>query len=269
MTATILERSGDQLGDFLPGLAGALVLALVGLFVAALLGRLTRAALIRLKVDDGAERIGLSAILERAGLGDSLAKLVGRAVRISVSVVVLFAALSLLGLAFLSQSLNEGVLFIPRVLTALVLLLAGLVLGALVGQCVERTSAQMDLPLPLAPIAQAVVIIFFGITAAAQVGVAIAPLMLVVTVGLIAVTATLALAFGLGSQQIARSLTATRYARADFAVGQTIRIGDLRGRIIRIESTATVLRNGQDEVRIPNHVLIEGVVIIETSGDTL
>ena len=124
----------------------------------------------------------------------------------------------------------------------------------------------MDLPLPLATIGQVVVIVFFCITAAAQVGVAIAPLMLIVTVALIAVTATLALAFGLGSQQIARSLTATRYARADFAVGQTIRLGDLRGRIVRIDSTATVLRDGQEEVRIPNHLLIEGVVIIETSG---
>ena len=269
MTASILEKSGDQLGDFLPRLGGALALALVGLLVAALLGRLTRAALIRLKFDVGAERIGLSAILERAGLGDSPARLVGTAVRISVSVVVLFAALSLLGLAFLSQSLNEGVLFIPRLLTAMILVFAGLVLGALVRDWLERTSAQMDLPLPLATIGQVVVIVFFCITAAAQVGVAIAPLMLIVTVALVAVTATLALAFGLGSQQIARSLTATRYARADFAVGQTIRLGDLRGRIVRIDSTATVLRDGQEEVRIPNHLLIEGVVIIETSDENV
>ena len=269
MTASILDKSGDQLGDFLPRLGGALARALVGLLLAALLGRLTRAALIRLKFDVGAERIGLSAILERAGLGDSPARLVGTAVRISVSVVVLFAALSLLGLAFLSQSLNEGVLFIPRLLTAMILVFAGLVLGALVRDWLERTSAQMDLPLPLATIGQVVVIVFFCITAAAQVGVAIAPLMLIVTVALIAVTATLALAFGLGSQQIARSLTATRYARADFAVGQTIRLGDLRGRIVRIDSTATVLRDGQEEVRIPNHLLIEGVVIIETSDENV
>lgn len=267
MTASILEQSGDQLGHFLPRLGGAVVLAVAGIIIAALLGRLTRAALRKLKVDEGAGRIGLTDMLERAGLGDSLAKLVGHAVRISITVVVLFAALSLLGLEFLSQSLNEGVLFIPRVLTALILILAGLVLGALLGRWLERTSAQMDLPVPLAPIAQAVVIIFFGLTAAAQVGVTTAPIMLIVTVALIAVTGTLALAFGLGSQQIARSLTAARYARSDFAVGQTIRLGDLRGRIVRIDSTTTVLRNEDEEVRIPNHLLIEGVVIVETPDE--
>ena len=265
MIATVLDRAGDQLGEFLPRLGGALVLAFVGLVIAAILGRLVTAALRKLNLDVASERLGLSRIIERAGLGDSLAKLVGRAIRISVTIVVLFAALSLLGLAFLSQSLNEGVLFIPRILTALVLILMGLVLGGFVRDWLERTSAQMDLPVPVAPIGQVIVVIFFGLTAAAQVGVTIAPVMLIVTVALVSITGMLALAFGLGSQQIARSLTAARYARADFSVGQTIRVGAIRGRIVRIDSTATVLQNEDEEVRVPNHLLIEGVVIVETS----
>ena len=76
-------------------------------------------------------------------------------------------------------------------------------------------------------------------------------------------TATVALAFGLGSREIARSLSAARYARADFSVGETVRVGELRGRIERIDSAATVLRVGDDRIRVPNRVLIEGVVTVE------
>src|SRR3712207_8325441 len=52
----------------------------------------------------------------------SLAGLVARAVRIAIVFLVVFAALSLLGLEFLSDSLNGVILFLPRVFIALALL---------------------------------------------------------------------------------------------------------------------------------------------------
>ncbi len=263
MTATVLTQAGDQLGVFLPRLAGAIVLAIAGFLVAALLGRIVRRALIGLGVDSASARIGLPAVLERAQLGDSLSRLIGRAVRLSIIVVVLFASLSLLGLGFLSQALNEAVLFIPRLLIALALVLIGVVAGGFARERIERTSVQMDLPIAIAPVAQAVIIVLFGLTAALQVGISTGPILLILTIGLIAITATVALAFGLGSREIARSLSAARYARADFSVGETVRVGELRGRIERIDSAATVLRVGDDRIRVPNRVLIEGVVTVE------
>lgn len=269
MTATVLEQAGNQLGSFLPRLAGAILLAVAGIIFAILAGRLVRLTATKLGLDDGAERVGLADVLDRAGLGRSLARLAGRVVRISLIVVVLFAALSLLGLQFLSAALNEGVLFIPRVLLALVLLLAGIVLGAFAREWIERTSAQMDLPVAMGPVAQVIVIGFFALTAAAQIGVSIAPVMLILTVGLIAATAAISLSFGLGSKEIARSLSAARYARADFAVGQTVRVGELRGTIERIDSAATLLRSGGDRIRIPNHLLVEGAVTVEGAEEDL
>jgi len=266
--ATVLDRAGDQLGQFLPRFGGAIVLIVGGFVVAALLGRLCRTALVKVGLDAGSRRVGLTKVLDRAGLGDSPAKLAGRVVRLSIIAVALFAALSLLGLEFLSQALNEGVLFIPKLLIALLLILAGVVLGAFVRERVERTSAQMDLPISIGPVLQLIVVAFFGLTAAAQIGVSIAPIMLVLGVALLAVTVTLALAFGLGGREIARSLSAARYARADFAVGQTVRVGELRGTIERIDSAATALRSGAGErTRVPNHLLVEGIVTIEDAGD--
>ena len=45
--ATVIDRAGDQLGDFLPRLAGALILLVVGLLFAIVLGRITRRLLVR------------------------------------------------------------------------------------------------------------------------------------------------------------------------------------------------------------------------------
>ena len=264
-TATVLERAGDQLGEFLPRFGGALLLLIAGLIIAAILGRLVRSALVRLGLDRLVERWGVSEMLARAGLGRSPAGLIAVAVRLSVTVIAIFAALSLLGLQFLSDSLNEGIIFIPRLLTGIFLLLVGVVLGAQVRAWVERTSVQIDFPVSIGPIAQGLVIVLFGLCAAAQVGVALAPLTAILGIALTAVAVTLSLAFGLGSREIARALTAARYARADFAAGETIRVGELRGTIEQIDSAATTLRAGNERIRIPNHVLIEGVVIVESS----
>jgi hypothetical protein len=231
--------------------------------VARIVGRVVRRALERVGLDRASEGWGVPAILQRAGLGRSLSRLVGLAVRIMLAVVVLFAALSLLGLMFLSTSLNEGILFLPKLLLGAALLLAGLVLAALARERVERTSVQLDLPIAIGPVVQGIIIVVFVITAAAQVTVSIVLLMVILAIGLSAVAVTLALAFGLGTRDIARALSSSRYTRAALSPGQTIRVGEVRGTIERMEPMATVLRDGRDTIRIPNNVLIEQIVVIE------
>jgi len=269
MTATVVDRAGEQLGDFLPRLGGALVLLVAGLLIAAVLGRLVRGALTRLGLDRLAERLGAADTLSRAGLGGSVSRLAGAAVRLSVSVIAVFGALSLLGLEFLSDSLNEGILYIPRLISALFLVLLGLVLGALARAWVERTAAQMDFPVALGPVVQAVILVIAVLCAAVQLGIAIGTLTTLVEIILAAVAATVALAFGLGGREIGRALTATRYARADFAVGQTIRLGELRGTIRQIDSVATTLSTGTETIRIPNNLLVERVVIVEEGDEPM
>jgi small-conductance mechanosensitive channel len=261
--ATVLDEAGNQLGGFIPRLGGALALLVVGIILARVFARLLRRGLRMAGLDSTADRLGVADVLERAGLGRSLAHVLAVAVRISLTVVVVFAALSLLGLQFLSQSLNEGVLFLPKVLAALALVLIGVVLAAFVRERVERTATQWDLPVPLGPVFQGVVLAIFIITAAAQLTISTALLMVLVAILLAAVTAPFAIAFGLGGRDVARSLSAGRYVRAAFSEGQMIRIDDIRGRVERIEPSATVLRTPTETIRVPNHVLLDRTVVIE------
>ena len=262
LATSILEQAGESLGGFLPQLAGALALLLVGLLVARLVGRLVRRALRAAGVDDLGARWRVSDTLARAGVSPSLAQVVGTAVTIVLSVIVVFAALTLLGLEPLSESLNEAVLFLPNVLVALTLMLAGVILAGLVRERVDRLTYQMDFPVPLGQLAQAATLALFAITAAAQVGVSAEVLTLVIAIVLAAVAATFAIAFGLGGREVARALNAGRFVRAAFVVGDNIRVGDLSGQIVVIDTDATVLRTSDGRVRVPNHMLVESVVTI-------
>jgi Conserved TM helix/Mechanosensitive ion channel len=265
--ASVINRAGDTLGEFLPQLAGALILLVVGLLLAKLGGWLVRRGLRAAGVDDLAERWRVNETLARAGLQGSLAGVTAVAVRIILSVIVVFAALMLLGLEPLSQSLNEALLFLPKVIAAAVIVLAGVVLAGLVRERVDRLTYQMDFPVPLGQLAQIATLAIFAITAAAQVGVSAGVLVLVVAIVLAAVAGTFAIAFGLGGREVARALNAGRFVREAYEVGQTIQVGEWRGRIVAIEPDATVLGTDDGRVRVPNHLLLESVVRIQGGAE--
>jgi small-conductance mechanosensitive channel len=265
MIASVISRAGDQLGDYLPRIAGALLLLIVGLLAAIVLGRLTRRLLGRAGLDRLADRSGTTELLGQAGLPSSVSGLVGTAVRLTIVVIAVFASLTLLGFAFLSDSLNQGIVYIPRLLVAMALVLIGVVLGAFARAWIERASAQLDFPVALGPAVQVLVIVLFALCAAVQAGVTVAPLTAIALILLAAGAFTLALAFGFGAREMARSLTSGRYARADFEVGQTIRVGDVRGEIVSIEPAATTLKTGTETVRVPNSLLVERMVFVEAA----
>jgi small-conductance mechanosensitive channel len=260
---TILDQAGATVGGFLPRLAGALILLVVGVLASSLVRRLLAGALRAARVDDAGERLGVAAVLERFGLGRSLSSLIARAVRIALLVVVVFAALSLLGLQFLSASLNAGILFLPRLLVAMVLLLAGVVLAELARRHVDRLAGQMDLPGPLGVLAEVAIVAVFGVTALAQLGVPVSVLLLIVGLLLAAVALTFALAFGIGGQAMAREVSARRYVENAYKVGEEISLGEVRGRVSAFEATCTVLEApGGNRVRVPNSQLVSGIVIV-------
>jgi small-conductance mechanosensitive channel len=260
---SILGQAGQDLGAFLPRLAGAVALLVIGLLITRLLARLLLRALQAAGVDGLAERAGITSVLQTSGLGASLAGVIARAARIFMTIVVIFAALSLLGLQFLSVSLNQAILALPRIFIAAGLLLGGAVVAGMARQRTDRLTYQLDFPVPLGQIAQIAVLGIFVIIAAAEVGISTTILLVLIAVLLAAVSGTFTLAFGLGSREVARALSAGRYLRHDYHVGQEIAFGEVRGRITRIHSTSTMLDAGEGRsIRVPNHLLIDSIVTI-------
>jgi small-conductance mechanosensitive channel len=259
-TSTLLHQATNGVGAFLPRLAGALALLVIGLLLAGLIRRILLKLLSAVGVDALAERTGVSEVLARAGLGRSLEQVLAAAIRIALVIVVIFAALSLLGLQFLSQSLNEGVLLLPQLLVAAALLLAGVVLGGFARTRVERLAFQLDFPVPLGYLAQVAVIAVFAISAAAQIAIATAVLMMLAGIVLAGVVAALALAFGLGGKDFARALSAGRHVVSAYQVGEEITVAGERGTIAAIQGATTVLYTEDGRVHVPNHLLLESIV---------
>ena len=261
MIATIFDTAGDRIGEFLPRIGGALLVLIVGLIVVRLLTAGIRRGLMKIGVDRVSERVGAADLLARGGLDRSLSRLVAAVLRITLSVAVILAALAISGLAVLQDAVNEAVLFLPQLLAALAIGFGGLVLAGIVRERADRMAFQMDLGGPVGSLAQATVLAITAIMVLAQLGISTQILTVLAAIAVGGAVLGLALAFGLGSREVARYISAGRYVTATYQVGQQVRVAGAEGEIVALESACTVLRRVDGAtLRVPHHLFLRDVV---------
>ena len=101
----VLELGGGLLvADLVVGIVLVLVVRsivgkvlVLGVVAARIVGRLLERGLRRAGLDDLVQRFGVGEVLEKAKLGSSLSRLIGRAVRLGLTAVVVFAGLRCCG----------------------------------------------------------------------------------------------------------------------------------------------------------------------------
>lgn len=265
-TSSALAQVATSLGakayDYLPKVLGALLLLLLGLVVARLLRAVaTRAALGIDRLLQGLANPG-GVVSPRVGTGS--ARIFGDIVFWVVALCFVAAATQVLGLQVFSQWMSEVVRYLPTILVGGLIIGAGVLLANLARDVVVATSttttvAQRAL---LGRIVQAVILGTAILVGAEQVGIKVT--FLVILAGALGgvFAATIAVSVSLGARHYVADLIGARRARAAFAIGQTIRVGALQGRILDINAVSVVLEVSDGRAVLPASQLIEQAVII-------
>jgi MFS family permease len=249
--------------DFLPRLAAALAVLVLGLLASRYLARFLARLMLKAKIDQMGEKVGLGDSLARVGLGRSVSTLIAGIVRIFLSLFVIVTAVGLLGVETLEEPINEFILFLPRLLVAIAIVFLGVVIAGYVGDWVTRLTSQMGIEGPLGTLAGALVVAVFVVVAAAQAGIPTSLFIVLIAILAGAAALTVALAFGLGGRAVAQQITAGRYLGEDLELGQSIRVADVEGRITRFESSYVLLEGANgDTIRVPNSAVLNSVVVV-------
>ena len=209
---TVLTGSIQQLWTGLlhkvPAILAALFLLLIGMVVA----RGLRAAVVKfltvVRVDQYTDKIRLNELLSRLGLGRSPAFAIGFLIYWLVILVFLVSAANAVHLTVVSQLLQQFVLFIPKVIGALVVVAGGLLFGHFLGEIVLNAAIANDLRggMALSKIARFVVMGFAAIMALEQIGIDTTILTSSVQIILAAIGLGAAIAFGLGGRDAAAEM---------------------------------------------------------------
>ncbi|MBI4256984.1 hypothetical protein HY733_03895 [Candidatus Uhrbacteria bacterium] len=188
---------------YLPNLLGAIIVFLIGVIVAVVLRRLVVQIIGLLRIDDLAKRLEITAQFERAGLRLHIGALLGWIVKWFFIIIALIAATDILGWDQVTDYLAQVVLFIPNVIIAVIILLAGILLGNFVQNVVKSAveAAQLASAEFLSGVAKWAILVFTLMAALVQLQIA-PELIRVLFTGLVAMLALAGgLAFGLGGKE--------------------------------------------------------------------
>ncbi len=128
-----------KVGAFLPDLFAALIILVVGWIGCKIAKRVAVRLLKVCRFDTLAEKSGFDKILERGGIQQSSAEILGLLLFWFLFLIVIVATLDTLGLPGVTETLNTIYLYIPKVVAALVMLILGLYLANFI-ETVTRTS---------------------------------------------------------------------------------------------------------------------------------
>jgi len=262
-----LSNAGTKIIAYIPRLLTAAIVLIIGWLTA----RLLKAIIVRLVR-------GLDNLWHKYIIRKELAevqhrypptKVVGE---ISFWLIVLFfASLSaeILGLAAFVSWISQVVSFFPLLIAGFVIIVAGFILSSLVRELVASAavsagSTQAEL---LGRVTQVIILVIAIVIGVDQIGIDITFLSIIAAILLSATLGAVAIAFGIGAKKHVENIISGHNVRRRYRSGDTIKIRDIEGKIVKIGSTEIVIDAAEGQVSVPTSLFNkETAVLIEREG---
>lgn len=245
---------------YLPQALGALAIVAVGIVLAFLIRPTTVFVLRRLRFDSACDRVGITTLMRESGVGDSPSRFAGTVVFWAIILFAVLASLGPLGLDSLADTFNQIVLYVPRILVAVLIVLLGTSAAGVVAGLARRGLVELGVSRtgPFATLARFAVIFVSAVLAANVLGIEATILISIAIIVLGGVVLTAALALGLGLRQLSQNVAAGRYLAEGIEEGDEISVNGVSGIVERIGHAMTTIRATDDEVHlIPNSHFLE------------
>lgn len=216
MQDSLANRLNDGIAEimrFLPRLAAALGILMVGFAIAKMIERGTDLALHRIGFDRWMREGGVTEALERAGTSLDPSTVLAKLMFWTVMLLVILLGANALGVDAVSTLFAELLNYIPSVIAAVIVLVLGLLLGEFLKDLVLASAGGLRAGHNLARAAKAAVILLASFMALDQLEIAqdIVLVFFIAVVGAAALAA--GIAFGLGGREVAAEITRDYYER--------------------------------------------------------
>ncbi|MGB5178417.1 MAG: hypothetical protein WBP44_06775 [Gammaproteobacteria bacterium] len=247
-----VSRVAIQILEYLPAVLGAVVLLLVGWGVARLLRyatkKLAEKTVVRL-----AHTRPMDTRVQQPRAYSAAPAIASRIVFWVVLLFFVFAASEVLELKVISSLLGSVTAYLPRLFAGLLILFIGLWLAEATRAVIRRSSTGMGIEQGdiLGRLGQILVLLIVISVAAGQIGIDNTLLVALVAILFGVLFGAIALAFSLGARTTIANLLAAQSIAQVYSPGDTVRIGQLEGKILRISRANVILETHEGQTLIP------------------
>jgi hypothetical protein len=201
-----LQKCLEKIMAFLPNLLTSLVLLIAGIIIGLVVKIIFSKFFKAVGLDGFAARFGFPDLLKKGGIREPLSLLLSKF--IGGIIVLVFAILSMRALEVLTveKLLEKFLLYLPNILVALLILLSGYLLGNFFGRAalIAAVNAGMRLSRLVGAFVKYTIIILSATMALEHVGIGKETVEIAFAIVFGGVVLALALAFGLGSKDLAK-----------------------------------------------------------------
>lgn len=208
-----LQDSFLQLAEILPALIGALIILFAGYLLAKLAEKGIERLLRRLHFNRVLERGGVMEAVERTGTHFNPTRVIGKLLFWLVMFGVIIVAANALGMESLAGVFAELVSYIPSLMSAIVILIVGIVLGRFTGGLIMASAGAVQGGPTLARLGRWMVVVLAIFMALQELGIATDIVTTAFAILFGALALAMSLAFGLGNRDLAGEITREWYSR--------------------------------------------------------
>jgi len=254
--------------SFIPKLLVSILILVVGHFLSKFFGGVVKRLAERIGLDKMVERSGLAGGLKQANIQSTGSGMLGQFVYWLMFLNFLVMALESLGIAAAVEQLRTLIAYLPSLLSALLVFLAGALVAQFLGRASQAAVASMGIEFhqAIGGAVRGLVLIMAVIISIQRLGVDVTILQESFITLLAIIMAGLALAFGLGGRDVARNVLAGYYARDVYKIGEKLTLDGQSGFLIGIGPLNSEIELPTGRLVVPNTRLTEDTVLVERAG---
>jgi hypothetical protein len=253
--------------DFLPNLAAAVALLVIGWYV----GKMAR--VFAVKITNGVNRLmdGVVATgrLATVRISANVAELIGTIAFWLVVFVFATAAADVAELTVFSVWLESIVAYLPNLLGGGLIIFIGYLVSVAVrdlSMSALNTLSVRQGNIIGATLQWATFLIAF-IIGIEQIGIDVTFLIVVIAIIAGSMFSGLALAFGFGAKPLKTNLMGAHFLRQHYIIGQPLRIGGVEGKVLEFTTTGLTLATAEGITAVPGAAYFDDVIILMNEDD--
>ncbi|MFT5757269.1 MAG: small-conductance mechanosensitive channel [Alteromonadaceae bacterium] len=252
-----------EIATFIPDLIVALLFLLSGWIVSAMIKRSLSKALVKIGLNRFLDKLGFDVLLNKMEVKTSGSQIIATIISTFVFLIFLLAALDAVGLTMLSGLIDTIVLFLPKLLASLGVLLAGFFVAQFIfnGVKIAANNTGVDYGRSVAEVCRGIIIVITVSLSITQLEVDVSLLNTIISVVIGSVGLAAAISLGIGTKSMAQEIVSGVYLREMYNSGDKIQVNEISGVLVSIGSVASkVMSDDQSIVTVPNNYLLTNKV---------
>lgn len=248
----------DGIEAGLPTILAGLAILIIGWLVARLIRLILRKILKAAKFDSITEKMNLNQMFSKFNFELKPSAIIIKFAYWIIMLIVIISTAEAWGLEVVSAQIAQLISYMPKLLLALVILVLGLIGADFIRRTISTATKSIGVSgsKVIANIVFYIILVFVGITALNQAGVDTTLITSNITIILGSVLLAFAVAYGFAAREILTNILSSYYGKDRFREGQRVRINDVEGEILKIDSISITLQTEKSKVVIPCRKLV-------------